>query len=404
MSTKPPGMPNRPLAGSRARSSSSTRPSSRETITPAATAGLKWRWKPHEGQESTRSVDGHAGPVAAAWAVTERLGWLQRGPPLRCLSAARRRPVRDRNTRCARPPWARGRRGMIATEWPRSASKTPSPTARRARRRTTRTSRSGLFVPRARRPYVYALYAFARAADDFADEPIYEGVRREKLDDWERAARRRVPRRGRGADLRRARRDGAPLRDPEAAAARPALRLPPGHGEDALRVAGTSCSTTAAARPNPVGRLVLLVFEQQGDELPAAVGRHLHRPAAREPLAGRGHRLRARAASTCPRTCCAGTASPTGTSAGGRVSDGWRGLMGELIARTRELFERGRPLCDRVSPRAALRDAAHLARRDRRSSTASKPSGGDVFAPPAEALDRSTRPRSPGGPGAGRAA
>jgi len=32
----------------------------------------------------------------------------------------------------------------------------------------------------------------------------------------------------------------------------------------------------------------------------------------------------------------------------GRVSDGWRGLMGELIARTRELFERGRPLCDRV--------------------------------------------------------
>src|SRR5512139_115091 len=44
----------------------------------------------------------------------------------------------------------------------------------------------GLFVPRQRRPYVYALYAFARAADDFADEPIYEGVRAKKLDDWER--------------------------------------------------------------------------------------------------------------------------------------------------------------------------------------------------------------------------
>ena len=43
----------------------------------------------------------------------------------------------------------------------------------------------GLFVPRARRPYVYALYAFARAADDFADEPIYEGGRQQKLDQWE---------------------------------------------------------------------------------------------------------------------------------------------------------------------------------------------------------------------------
>jgi phytoene/squalene synthetase len=32
----------------------------------------------------------------------------------------------------------------------------------------------------------------------------------------------------------------------------------------------------------------------------------------------------------------------------GRVSDGWRGLVAELIARTRELFERGKPLCDRV--------------------------------------------------------
>jgi len=43
----------------------------------------------------------------------------------------------------------------------------------------------GLFVPRAKRPYVHALYAFARAADDFADEPIYEGMRKEKLDQWE---------------------------------------------------------------------------------------------------------------------------------------------------------------------------------------------------------------------------
>ena len=43
----------------------------------------------------------------------------------------------------------------------------------------------GLFVPRDKRPYVHALYAYARAADDFADEPMYEGMRAEKLDQWE---------------------------------------------------------------------------------------------------------------------------------------------------------------------------------------------------------------------------
>ena len=43
----------------------------------------------------------------------------------------------------------------------------------------------GLFVPREKRRYVHALYAYARAADDFADEPMYEGMRAEKLDQWE---------------------------------------------------------------------------------------------------------------------------------------------------------------------------------------------------------------------------
>jgi squalene synthase HpnC len=41
------------------------------------------------------------------------------------------------------------------------------------------------FVPAEQRPHLLALYAFARAADDFADEPMYEGRRREALDRWE---------------------------------------------------------------------------------------------------------------------------------------------------------------------------------------------------------------------------
>ena len=41
------------------------------------------------------------------------------------------------------------------------------------------------FVPAEIRPHLVALYAFARSADDFADEPQYEGRRIEALDRWE---------------------------------------------------------------------------------------------------------------------------------------------------------------------------------------------------------------------------
>ena len=40
-------------------------------------------------------------------------------------------------------------------------------------------------VPAEIRPHLVALYAFARSADDFADEPQYEGRRIEALDRWE---------------------------------------------------------------------------------------------------------------------------------------------------------------------------------------------------------------------------
>jgi squalene synthase HpnC len=43
------------------------------------------------------------------------------------------------------------------------------------------------FVPAELRPHLVALYAFARSADDFADEPEYEGRRVEALDRWEEA-------------------------------------------------------------------------------------------------------------------------------------------------------------------------------------------------------------------------
>jgi len=41
------------------------------------------------------------------------------------------------------------------------------------------------FLPAHLRPHVAAIYGFARTADDFADEPRYQGRRREALDRWE---------------------------------------------------------------------------------------------------------------------------------------------------------------------------------------------------------------------------
>ncbi len=44
----------------------------------------------------------------------------------------------------------------------------------------------GWFIPKALRKHVYAVYAFARTADDFSDEEEFEGKRIERLDEFER--------------------------------------------------------------------------------------------------------------------------------------------------------------------------------------------------------------------------
>lgn len=44
---------------------------------------------------------------------------------------------------------------------------------------------ASLAIPKRLRPHVAAIYAFARTADDFADEAQFEGVRMERLNEWE---------------------------------------------------------------------------------------------------------------------------------------------------------------------------------------------------------------------------
>jgi len=204
----------------------------------------------------------------------------------------------------------------------------------------------GLFVSRAKRPYVHALYAFARAADDFADEPIYEGMRKEKLDQWEALTHAACRGEAEGpifvALAETVRRLGIPkelLLDLLSAFRQDTEKARYASWDELLDY----CRRSA----NPVGRLVLLVFEQEGEDLPPlsdafCTGLQLAnhwQDAAVDYARGRIY---------VPEDLMRRHGVGTWDFSTGRVSDGWRGLMAELIGRTRALFEQGKPLCDRV--------------------------------------------------------
>lgn len=200
-----------------------------------------------------------------------------------------------------------------------------------------------------RRPAVQAIYAFARVADDFADEPAHDGRRLERLDEWGRMLEDCF----RGAAIH-----------PVFIALREAIRahdLPPGPFRDLLAAFRMDVAVRRHAdfqsllgycrlSANPIGRLVLHLF---GHAEPRLLGwsdavctalqlanhwqdvaidlrrDRVYLPAdERERLGVREDDLRA-----------------------GRVNDGFRTLLGDLVRRTRDLFDAGRPLCDAVGGR-----------------------------------------------------
>jgi phytoene synthase len=205
----------------------------------------------------------------------------------------------------------------------------------------------GLFVPKDKRPYVYSLYAFARAADDFADEPVYDGLRRQKLDDWEALLHAAYRGEAEGPIFvalgETVRRLGIPkelLLDLLSAFRQDTEKRRYATWDELLDY----CRRSA----NPVGRLVLLVFGEKDPALPplsddVCTGLQLanHWQDAAIDYAQKDRIY-------VPEDLMRRHGVGAWDFDGGRVSDGWRGLMGDLIARTRELFARGRPLCDRV--------------------------------------------------------
>jgi phytoene synthase len=204
----------------------------------------------------------------------------------------------------------------------------------------------GRWVPKHRRPYVHALYAFARAADDFADEAVYEGHRTEKLDQWEE--RLHAAYRGEAED---------PIFIALSATVRE-LAIPK---ELLLDLLSAFRQDTEKPRyetwdelldycrrsANPVGRLVLLVFGYTdpsllppSDALCTALQLANHwQDLAVDLRKGRIY---------VPRELLDRFSVKEWDLNASAVTDGFRGLMAELVARTRELFARGRPLCDRV--------------------------------------------------------
>jgi squalene synthase HpnC len=204
----------------------------------------------------------------------------------------------------------------------------------------------GLFVPRDKRRYVYALYSFARAADDFADEPRYEGYRVQKLDEWEERLHGAF--RGEAED---------PIFMALAETVRK-LEIPKDLLLDLLSAFRQDTEKSryetwdelldyCRRSANPVGRLVLLVFGYRDDELSKLSDSICTALQLANHWQDLGIDL-SRGRIYAPREVMASHGLKEWDLNSRRVSDPFRSFMADLVSRTRVLFSLGRPLCDRV--------------------------------------------------------
>jgi squalene synthase HpnC len=214
-------------------------------------------------------------------------------------------------------------------------------------------------LPAPMRPHIAAIYAFARRADDFADEPGRHPEERVRLlDDW--------------LVRLRAARDGGPGAVPQHLegddlifhALGETMRrhaLPVGLFEDLLSAFRQDVTTARYASwpdvldycrrsANPVGRLVLRVagcVDARIDAASDAVCTALQltnfwQDLGRDWDNGRLY---------VPLDDLARAGAQETDLASRRMNDGWRRVLALVIHRTRELFVAGRPVCDAVRGR-----------------------------------------------------
>jgi hydroxysqualene synthase len=204
-------------------------------------------------------------------------------------------------------------------------------------------------VPARHRPAVQAIYAFARVADDFADEETHEGRRIERLDEW----RRMLDDCFRGEAIH-----------PVFVALRQVLTtydLPRQPFVDLLAAFRMDVTRTRYAdeaelldycrlSANPVGRLLLRVFgytretlTQPSDAICTALQLANHwQDVTIDLRRGRIY---------LPQDALTRFGVTESDLRSGRATEAFRALMRDRVARTRALFAAGRPLCDAVRGR-----------------------------------------------------
>jgi squalene synthase HpnC len=231
---------------------------------------------------------------------------------------------------------------------------------RMARTRYENVPVASRFVPDAVRPHVLAIYAFARAADDFADEPEYTGKRQTALDEWESELFRTFHGE---ADhpifvalrhtVEHCELPITPFTDLLTAFRMDISPVPPVSFEE-LR---TYCRHAA----EPLGQLMLLVFGYRNPSLFGFagdlctglqlasflqdLGRDLPRGRLHLPLEDLRH------FGILPEGV---RTAPASAHLLGASSKAWRDLLRFQVARARTLLLRGRPLVDEVGPDLAI--------------------------------------------------
>lgn len=216
-------------------------------------------------------------------------------------------------------------------------------------------------LPRAMRPHVAAVYAFARIADDIADEGVAPAEDRQtRLRTWQDRLHRAVADRGSDAsgvtvDELIVRALGHSIRT---------LELPVSLFDDLLSAFGQDTMTSRYASwpdlldycrrsANPIGRLVLRIagyrdqdLDRSSDALCTALQlTNFWQDFGRDWRAGRLY---------VPRAVQEASGAVEGDLAAGRMTAAWTDAIARCATFTRSLYAEGRAVCDGVGGRLRL--------------------------------------------------
>ena len=211
---------------------------------------------------------------------------------------------------------------------------------------------ASVLVPSAIRPHVCAVYAFARQADDFADEAEFEGQRIARLDDWrtrlQACAKEEVTDPTFAALGHTIRCFDMPLT--------PFLDLLSAFRQDvevARYVDFPQLLDYCRRSADPVGRIVLWLFgyrDGQRQDWSDAICSALQMANFWQDVAVDAKKQRI----YLPQDDMRRFGVTEDDVLAGRVTDAYRDLLAFQVARTRGLFQQGRPLCQQVNGRLGL--------------------------------------------------